>query len=588
MHCQRALELVVRNMTIESFSVEYDANNKDNVFSRGDTITGRVVLELSKETKIQGLSVKAKGKASVRWTEHYGPRLHITYTSKEKYFCIENPLLDDSKRSSKVIAAGRHVFPFTFEIPNMELPSSFKGKHGKILYRLEARASRSMRLDRKAKEDFFILFDEDLSTPDIMKPQYTCSNKKLLSSGNVTLNVHTKRMGHLQGDKIDVRVEIVNNSNKMVTPKYYLYEKQSFYTKLKRKVNTKDEQVALDVSLMGNPEIKLPIIVMKESKMLQEQNHSHSFSPGHLQGNMSIKNLTIERDPSREGSVFSRGETLTGRVVLELAKDTKIKCLSVRAKGKASVFWTENYIYAIVSNKAKEYFFSTTRILLEPSGPESKVLPAGSHVFPFAFDIPDINLPQPWVGRHGHISYSLEARASRFMRMDRKEQSPIFMAEPKNYSELDIMKPQQGQDERKGMFSSGKMALSVSTERTGYVPGEGLEITTQITNNSKDTKATPKYVFYEKQSFFVKNKRKVHTKHIVEEKGEPVEAGEQVTQTKVLKIPKLLDSTFLNCNILKQEYRLEICLDGPLYSPVVKLPIIVQPESGRHILHIEN
>ncbi|KAK7933711.1 hypothetical protein WMY93_004607 [Mugilogobius chulae] len=298
---------------------------------------------------------------------------------------------------------------------------------------------------------------------------------------------------------------------------------------------------------------------------------------------MSIKNLTVEYDPSLDRRGFCRGETLTGRVLLELEKDTKIQCLSVTAKGKASVFWTEHHIYALVSYKAKQHFFSTTKILLERSRPESKVLSAGSHVFPFAFDIPDVDLPKRWVGRHGLIQYSLQARASRFMRLDCKEEIPFYIESTDNYSDLDIMKPQQGQDERKGMFSSGKMALSVSTKKMGYLPGEGLEITTQITNNSKDTKATPKYVFYEKQSFFCKKKRKVHTKHIIEEKGDPVEAGQQVTQTKVLQIPELLDATFLNCNIVKQEYRLQVYLDGPLYSPVVKFPIIVLSKSGREL-----
>ncbi|KAJ0019324.1 hypothetical protein NQD34_006893, partial [Periophthalmus magnuspinnatus] len=329
-----------KTMAIKSFSIEYDAKNKDNVFSRGDSISGRVVLDVSKETKLERLTVKAKGKASVRWTEHYGPRLHITYTAKEKYFSIEKHLLDDSTRGkfyccvsfsfcnhfnrtfilgSKVTGVGRHVFPFTFEIPYLELPSSFKGKHGKIVYSLEARASRSMRLDRKAKEEFIILFNEDLSTPDLVKPQHICSDKKLLSSGNVTLNVHTKRMGYLQGDTIEVRAEIINNSNKTITPKYYLYEKQTFYTKLKRKVYTKGIikekgqpigpraqlndtkvlhipdllpptllscsilkleytlKVVLDVSLIGNTEVKLPIIVMRESTMLQEQNQRESL-----------------------------------------------------------------------------------------------------------------------------------------------------------------------------------------------------------------------------------------------------------------------------------------------------------------------
>lgn len=306
-------------MTIEKLSIEYDANNRDNVFARGDTITGRVILELSKETKLKNLSIKIKGKASVLWTEHYGPRLHITYWANEKYFSNQKCLLDDTNPAAKLIAAGRHVFPFSFEIPSKELPSSFKGKYGKIIYHLTARASRSMKLDCKTKEEFFVVYNEDLSMPDLVKPQYACNEKKLLSSGDVKLNVQTKRMGHLQGDTIEVRTEIINNSNNPITPKFYLYEKQSFYTKLKRKVYTKDVikekgepvgartqlnntrvlhipellpptllscailkveyrlKVVLDVSLMGNPEVKLPIIVMRESKMLEEQKQRESL-----------------------------------------------------------------------------------------------------------------------------------------------------------------------------------------------------------------------------------------------------------------------------------------------------------------------
>ncbi|XP_072289974.1 arrestin domain-containing protein 3-like [Eucyclogobius newberryi] len=302
-------------MTIESFSIEYDANNTDNVFSRGDTIRGRVVLELSKETKIDRLTVKAKGKASVLWTEYYSPVHHMVYTSKEKYFTIDKNVLD-STRGSKVIAVGRHIFPFTFEIPNMHLPPSFKGEHGKITYSLEARVNRSMRLDQKTKEEFFIVSNEDPSTPDINKPQHTRSDKKLLSPGNVILNVHTKQMGYQQGDNIEVQTVIINNSNNTVTPKYYLYEKQCFFTKLKRRVYTKDLikepgkpveaqteltdtkvlhipnllpptllgcsilkleyrlKVVLNTSLLGNEEAKLPIVVMRESKMLQEPSQS--------------------------------------------------------------------------------------------------------------------------------------------------------------------------------------------------------------------------------------------------------------------------------------------------------------------------
>ncbi|XP_034025349.1 arrestin domain-containing protein 3-like [Thalassophryne amazonica] len=229
-------------MTIQSISVEYDARNEDNVFFKGDTVTGRIVLEVAKETKIECLSVKAKGKAVVSWTEHYGPNLHITYSSKEKFFSIKKTILQNPRGGSEILTPGRHVHPFSFEIPLMDLPSTFKGKHGKIKYFIEARVSRSMMLDSKAKTNFTVLSKDEVSIPNVMIPQQRNIEKHfvLFASGNVTLNVTTEKMGYLQGESLKVKAEIINNSTHTVTPKFILYEKQCFYAEKRRKIYTKD------------------------------------------------------------------------------------------------------------------------------------------------------------------------------------------------------------------------------------------------------------------------------------------------------------------------------------------------------------
>lgn len=72
-------------MTIQNFAIKYDALNGRNTFSNGDTLAGRVIVEVSKETKIKTLTVKAKGKADVAWTESQGEN-NVTYWDKEKYF----------------------------------------------------------------------------------------------------------------------------------------------------------------------------------------------------------------------------------------------------------------------------------------------------------------------------------------------------------------------------------------------------------------------------------------------------------------------------------------------------------------------
>ena len=136
-------------MTINNFSIEYDAINSKNIFTNGDTINGRIIVEVSKETKIQSLVFRATGKANVRWSEHYGQGHHHVYWSDEKYYDIKQPILRETRQDgnvfnqykyymwynakilslsavtynisvpgSEVIGKGRHVFPFSFNVPD--------------------------------------------------------------------------------------------------------------------------------------------------------------------------------------------------------------------------------------------------------------------------------------------------------------------------------------------------------------------------------------------------------------------------------------------------------------------------------------
>lgn len=51
---------------------------------------------------------------------------------------------------------GTHTYEFEAEIPE-EFPSSFLGKHGKILYKVDVIASRLMNLNRKFSAEFNVI-----------------------------------------------------------------------------------------------------------------------------------------------------------------------------------------------------------------------------------------------------------------------------------------------------------------------------------------------------------------------------------------------------------------------------------------------
>ncbi|XP_054867065.1 arrestin domain-containing protein 3-like isoform X2 [Amphiprion ocellaris] len=290
---------------VKSFLVGFNPINESNTFTSGDMITGQTTLELSQECKIDSLCIKLKGKAEVQWTESYGKTV-VTYHKKEKYFSVKHFIIQEGQ-GNNTIGQGFHVYPFSFQIPTQELPSSFHGKFGKILYTLEANLSRSMRIDSKAKAEFTLIHKGN-PDPMLMISQQGNTDKKmkLFNSGTVGMDVNIERMGFHQGEGIKVVASIQNRSSREIRPKYCLYRKYSYFAKGKRKVDTKDilkEQgeaippsagltvtkiitvppttpasilncsiikVYLDVKYASDPEIKFPIVILPALEGPQE------------------------------------------------------------------------------------------------------------------------------------------------------------------------------------------------------------------------------------------------------------------------------------------------------------------------------
>ncbi|KAM6930314.1 arrestin domain-containing protein 3-like [Xenentodon cancila] len=228
-------------MTIKTFQIEYDAINSKNTFTNGDTINGRIILEVSKETRIQSLVFMAKGKAWVCWHEQHGETNHV-YWADEKYYSIKHHILRESRQDgTEVIGKGRHLFPFSFNIPNRKMPSTFKTSTGKIVHKIKAELKQSMKLSKTTKVHYTFISKADMDTPGLMEPQHDSKDKSLaFGSGNVSMDVYTKRMGYRPGENLSVTVKINNRSSRSVKPKFVLYEKKSYFAQGHRKVHTKN------------------------------------------------------------------------------------------------------------------------------------------------------------------------------------------------------------------------------------------------------------------------------------------------------------------------------------------------------------
>ncbi|XP_067294348.1 arrestin domain-containing protein 3-like [Pseudorasbora parva] len=307
------------SITVKNISVIYSPINQKNTFTSGDFISGQVILDVAKNIQMQSLSVKIKGKAEVSWGERH--KNTVVYSDKEKYYSVERFFVRENKthgndhdmlRDSSgqpypsVVAPGRHVYPFTLQLPLQHFPPTFKGSVGKIVYTLETKLSRSMRISSKAKAEFHYVPGPDVSNPELMAPQYGTKDKQmnLFTFGSVSMNIKTEKMGYYLGENLKVLAKVQNNSSRAVKPKYCLYEKHSFFARGKRRLHThelvKEEgepiepnsrktitkvlpippslnisilncrilkveyrlRVCLDVPFASDPEIKFPVVIL--------------------------------------------------------------------------------------------------------------------------------------------------------------------------------------------------------------------------------------------------------------------------------------------------------------------------------------
>ncbi|KAM3867557.1 arrestin domain-containing protein 3 [Diretmus argenteus] len=354
----------------------------------------------------------------------------------------------------------------------------------------------------------------------------------------------------------------------------------------------------------------------------------------------TVKNFTINYNPVNEENTFTSGDVVSGQISLEVAKECHIDSLSVKFKGKATVLWSERHGQVTVVYHSKDKYFSITQFIIrltkgqgrdEGGGlvkdllewcihiangrqvvtsfqgfddrafsqpremtikhycqarmqnlySDSSVVAAGCHVYPFTFHIPPQDMPNSFDGECGKIVYSLKARLSRSMRIDSKASTKInFVSKaiPNNVPEL--MTPQHGcKDKKMKFFTSGTVGMDVQISKMGYCQGEGINVVASIQNNSS-REIKPKYCIYRKHSFFANGKRRLHTKDLLKEVGEPIPPKTNQTVSRVITIPPDMATSILNCSILKAEYRIRVYLDVKYASdPEIKFPIVILPAS---------
>ncbi|XP_068594750.1 arrestin domain-containing protein 3-like isoform X2 [Brachionichthys hirsutus] len=236
---------------IQDLKLTYTIPNNRKTLSEGDTIRGSVTFSLTKRVKVKRIVVKVKGDARVEWTEGGGDE-ETSYSGHRRYFKLKENLVPEGAELHK----GSHHFKFKLKIPEEDMPPSFKGPHGKIVYMLEAKISRSWWLPSLMQEELNFTPKSSLLHNQVMCPHTGSVRKEfgVFSKGQIRLTATVDKKVCSQGDTLSIVVKISNFYSQKIRPKFSLLQKTVFRARTSTKTHEQSLCTMVGDTIKGNTE----------------------------------------------------------------------------------------------------------------------------------------------------------------------------------------------------------------------------------------------------------------------------------------------------------------------------------------------
>ncbi|XP_023647411.1 arrestin domain-containing protein 1-like [Paramormyrops kingsleyae] len=265
--------------------------------------------------------------------------------------------------------------------------------------------------------------------------------------------------------------------------------------------------------------------------------------------------------------VYSPGECITGAVKIVVGRTLQYKTIKVNCHGFCGVSNRENSSSWVL----EEQYFNSTLSLADIG-----TLTPGEHSFPFQFLIPESS-PTSFDGKFGRTVYRLTSviETPRFSK-DYNAVKPFYLLKPLNLNEVpDIEKPSSSQATKKFTYllvKTGTVVLNAKCSMRGYIPGQVIELTTKIHNDSgKDTGHVLGALI---QKVTYKTKRPIiSARTIAEVQAAGVKAGGHTEWKEQIVVPSLPQSGLDGCRLIAIEYFIQVSLKCP--EVLVTLPIYI-------------
>uniref|UniRef100_A0A0P4W0C0 Arrestin C-terminal-like domain-containing protein n=1 Tax=Scylla olivacea TaxID=85551 RepID=A0A0P4W0C0_SCYOL len=268
-------------------------------------------------------------------------------------------------------------------------------------------------------------------------------------------------------------------------------------------------------------------------------------------------NLEVVLEP--EKSCYTNGEDVTGWVNVKVETVTACRAILARARGFCEVRWESSSDDDDVVTDTETFFDHTITVWSGASYGEN--LMPGEFRFPFCFKLPD-KLPPTYEGKYGHIRYSVEAQndfqwGAVEKAIARFKVKPLqdLNEDPKLAESLPLRK-----EEMVCCLccEEGPVMVSLTAEKGGYVAGEYVLITGEVTNRTSKVVESANIQLLQTITFYAKGNTKKQ-KNLLKEVHKPGfgAGGTDVWLSVPIRVPEYAVSID-HCHNISVEYKIRV------------------------------
>ncbi|CAK9830311.1 Arrestin domain-containing protein 3 [Anthophora retusa] len=274
-------------MSLTTFRLNFDRH--DATYMPGDTVTGSIILEIAREKNIRGLTLSAKGMATVQWyeneTQHDSTHnttntTSVSYHNSEEYFRFKYNILGSHNSNHKMtIDGGFYKYPFSFQLP-YSIPSSFEHTDGYVRYTVKATIDRPWKFNHECKAAFTVISSLNLNEyrqdcmgiDDESTHNFCCCCICFFKRDSLNLRIRAPSSGYVPGQIINTIINHTLSSNAVRIASFSIILEQEieFHATAKTKTDRSNIKISKRLgpfSVAGQLNLELLVPPLPPSKL---------------------------------------------------------------------------------------------------------------------------------------------------------------------------------------------------------------------------------------------------------------------------------------------------------------------------------